>query len=93
MPSPTPLTLAIDGSFGSCSEGQGVRAVSSGGSLAMVIHRTGPYPAYGGPGPVTRATTGRQGRFGISCHLEDDTIRKGVKVDQVKLVDPYPPHV
>ena len=33
MPSPTPLTLAIDGCFWSCSEGQGARAVSSVGLL------------------------------------------------------------
>ena len=50
------------GLSGGRSEAQGARATSSGGYFGVVIHRTGPYPAYGGPGPVTGATTGRQGR-------------------------------
>ena len=65
------LTLATrcrrdvtDGGLGGSAEAQGARATSSGGYFGVVIHRTGPYPAYGGPGPVTGATPGRQGRRG-----------------------------
>ena len=62
MPSPTPLTGPIDGALGSCSEGQGARATSSGGYFALGIHRTYPAPGTGGPRPVTGAIAGRQGR-------------------------------
>ena len=48
-----------DEALGGHSEAQGARATSSGRYFGVVIHRTGPYPAYGGPGPVTGATTGR----------------------------------
>ena len=51
-----------DGGLGGCVEAQGARATSSGGYQAMVIHRTHPYPAYGGPGAVTGDVAGRQGR-------------------------------
>ena len=53
-----------DGGLGGCAEAQGARATSSGGYFGVAIHRTGPYPAYGGPGPVTGATPGRQDAFG-----------------------------
>ena len=53
-----PYAVAVSGSptvlSGSCSEVQGARATSSGagGSEGLGIHRTYPYPAYGGLTPV-----------------------------------------
>ena len=45
----------------------------------MVIHRTHPYPAYGGPGAVTGDVAGRQDAIGNLGPLRGDPIRKGVK--------------
>ena len=47
-----------------CAEAQETGGTSTGGSHAMVIHRTHPYPAYGGTGAVTGAGTGRQDAIG-----------------------------
>ena len=44
----------------------------------MVIHRTHPYPAYGGPGAVTGGVPGRQGRRANEYPLEEDMEGKGV---------------
>ena len=68
-----------DSRLGGCSEAQGARATSSGGYFGVVIHRTGPYPAYGGPGPVTGATPGRQERHENPNRVGYDQVRKGVK--------------
>ena len=53
-----------DGARRSCAEPQKTGATSTGGSHAMVIHRTHPYPAYGGPGPVGGGPRGRRDAFG-----------------------------
>ena len=53
-----------DGGLGSRAEAQGARATSSGGYFGVVIHRTGPYPAYGDPEPVSGAPRGRRDGFG-----------------------------
>ena len=45
----------------------------------MAIHRTHPYPAYGGPGAVTGDVAGRQGRREHPDPTVWDQIRKGVK--------------
>ena len=50
----------MDAALGSCSEAQGSRATWSGGCFAMVIHRTHPVPAYGGPRTVTGGSRGRR---------------------------------
>ena len=48
------LSGLSDGALGeSCSEVQGARATSSGGSEGLGIYRTYPPSAYGGLGPVT----------------------------------------
>ena len=49
-----------DSGLGGCVEAQGARATSSGGYFAMVIHRTHPLPAYGGPRAVTGGSRGRR---------------------------------
>jgi len=50
----------MDAALGSCSEAQGSRATWSGGCFAMVIHRTHPVPAYGGPEAVTGGSRERR---------------------------------
>ena len=51
---------AMDAALGSCSEAQGSRATWSSGCFAMLIHRTHPLPAYGGPRAVTGGSRGRR---------------------------------
>ena len=67
-----------DGGLGGCVEAQGARATSSGGCFAMVIHRTHPVPAYGGPEAVTGGSTGRRDGPTDPDHLGDDQEGKGV---------------
>ena len=63
--SPPRLAVPIGHALGSCAEPQKTGGTSTGGSHAMVIYRTHPYPAYGGPGAVTGDVAGRQGRHGL----------------------------
>ena len=49
-----------DSGLGGSAEAQRARATSSGGCFAMVIHRTHPVPAYGGPRAVTGGSRGRR---------------------------------
>ena len=44
----------------------------------MVIHRTHPYPAYGGPGAVTGDVAGRQGRRADPLRIGYEQGGKGV---------------
>ena len=77
--SPPRLAVPIGHALGSCAEAQETGGTSTGGYQAMVIHRTHPYPAYGGPGPVTGASTGRRDAIGNPTPLEEEEGRKGVK--------------
>ena len=72
LPCPYGCRDVTDGALGSSEEGQGARSTSSGGDFLLEIHRMGPYPTYGGPGPVTGASTGRQGRLGNPSPVEQD---------------------
>ena len=69
---------SIGHALGSCAEAQETGGTSTGGYQAMVIHRTHPYPAYGGPGPVTGASTGRRDAIGNLTLLSGDPEGKGV---------------
>ena len=44
----------------------------------MVIHRTHPVPAYGGPGAVTGGSTGRRDGPTDPDQIGYDQVRKGV---------------
>ena len=68
-----------DGRLGGCAEAQGARATSSGGYFGVVIHRTGPYPAYGGPDPVSGAPRGRRDAFGNPGRVGHDQVRRNQK--------------
>ena len=72
----------MDAALGSCSEAQGSRATWSGGCFAMVIHRTHPVPAYGGPRAVTGGSRGRRDGQTEKLILSDKRVgvsRKGLK--------------
>ena len=61
-----------DGARRGYAEAQGARATSSGGSLAMGIHLTYPYPAYDGARLVSGASRGRRDGYGKVCRIEYD---------------------
>ena len=67
-----------DGAPRSSVEAQGALSTSSSGAQSLYVVSIYPYHVYSGPGPVTRASTGRRDGLGNPGRMAYDQGGKGV---------------